>query len=203
MNVQLYLSPRQHFEEMVGAGFTRLKIQTYPAVQSYLVDLLEHYLFAKNLFPEQNDSSGEKQMLTLAEMWLEAGNMANSEKIERLKQLGDRALYVSGFFSDSLQRKIVDVDYYAEMGGAAYASLAGCVREDTSALVYRVFSTRFLEFVDVLSFISQQSMVQTDESVLRLYDRYLRTGSEIARDRLVELGVVTLPIEQTKKGRQD
>ena len=37
--------------------------------------------------------------------------------------------------------------------------------------------------------------------VLRLYDRYLRTGSQLAREKLNELGVLTLPKEQLKQSK--
>lgn len=203
MSVQLFLSPRQHFEELVEAGFSKLKIQAHPSVQTYLVNLLEYYLDTRNLYPSEINESGQRVPQTMAELWLTAGQSSDAERIEKLKQLGDRALYISGFFSDSLQRKVVDVDYYTEMGGAAYATLAQSVREDTSAQVFRVFSKRFVEFADVLSFISNKTLVQNDESLLRLYERYLRTGSELARDQLIEMGVVTLPSEQIKKARQD
>ena len=89
------------------------------------------------------------------------------------------------------------------MGGAAYASLADCVREDDSAQVYRIFSQRFIEFVDVLTYISQQSSVHTDQGLLQLYDRYMRTGSELAKEKLIEMGVLTLPTDQAKLARQD
>ena len=55
-----------------------------------------------------------------------------------------------------------------------------------------------MDFVEVLNYISEKSSVQADQNVLRLYDRYLRTGSELAREKLNELGVVTLPKEQLK-----
>jgi len=203
MSVQLFVSPRQHFEELVGAGFQKLRIQTAPAVQTYLVDLLEYYLDARNLHPREFDENGQKLPQTMAEMWLTAGHLNPHERFEMWKQMGDRALYISGFFSDSLQRKMVDVDYYAEMGGAAYASLADHVREDLNAQVYRIFAKNFLRFADVLSFISQKSMGVSNENVLRLYERYLRTGSQVARDQLLEMGVVTLPADQSKKARQD
>jgi hypothetical protein len=187
-------SPRQYFGEMVEAGFSKRNIKTTPAVQLYMVQLLEHYLDARNLFTRPD---------TLAETFLMASNSQTPEKIELLKKLGDKSLYISGFFGDSLARKIVDLDYYAGMGGAAYASLADCVREDDTAHVYRIFSQRFIEFVDVLTYISQQSSVHTDQGLLRLYDRYMRTGSELAKEKLIEMGVLTLPTDQAKLARQD
>lgn len=199
----LVVTPRDFFYELVKSGFTKRNIDTYPAVQTYLVGLLEHYLDARNLFDEPVDEMGHRQPTTLAEMYLKASGSDYSEKVELLKKLGDRTLYISGFFGDSLQRKIVDIDYYADMGGAAYASLATHTKEDTQAKVYKEFSQKFLDFVEVLTYISHQSFIKSDESILRLYDRYMRTGSEIAREKLVEMGVMTLPLEQNKLARQD
>src|SRR5690606_27621317 len=144
-------TPRQYFSEVVEAGFVKRNIKESPAVQGYLVGLLEHYLDARNLFSQPD---------TLAETFLIASNSQPAERAELLKKLGDKSLYISGFFGDSLSRKLVDLDYYAGMGGAAYASLADCVREDEAAQVFRVFSSRFVEFVDVLTYISHETFVQ-------------------------------------------
>lgn len=168
-----------------------------------MVDLLQHYLDAKNLFDPDFDETGRRIPKTLAEMYLLANNAEDQViKVELLKKLGDRSLYMSGFFGDSLQRKIVDVDYYVNMGGVAYATLASCVREDTSAKVYSTISKRFVDFVDVLTYISHSSFIKSNESVLRLYDRYLTTGSELAREKLTEMGVLPLGQDQSKRGRQ-
>jgi hypothetical protein len=190
----LLATPREFFGEMVEDGFAKRNIKSSPAVQLYMVQLLEYYLDARNLFTRPD---------TLAETFLMATSSPQVEKIDLLKKLGDKSLYIAGFFGDSLARKIVDLDYYAGMGGAAYASLADCVREDDSAHVYRTFSQRFVEFVDVLTYISQKSSVHTDQGLLRLYDRYMRTGSELAKEKLIEMGVLTLPSDQAKLARQD
>jgi len=97
-----------------------------------------------------------------------------------------------------LHRKIVDIDYYTEIGSAAYFNLATWTKEDSLSIIFSTFSKRFNEFVDVLNYVSEKSQVQSDSDVLKLYDRYLRTGSELAREKLNELGVVTLPKEQLK-----
>ncbi|PIS10584.1 MAG: hypothetical protein COT73_08630 [Bdellovibrio sp. CG10_big_fil_rev_8_21_14_0_10_47_8] len=197
------VSSRDYFMEVVEASFVKRNIKTYPAIQSYMVGLLEHYLDARNLFDEPMDEAGNRKPTTLAEMYLTAATAEHAAKIDLLKKMADRSLYISGFFGDSLTRKLVDIDYYAEMGGAAYGNLAECTKEDTVAQIYRTFSSRFIEFVDVLTYISQQSSVQTDQGLLRLYDRYMRTGSELAKEKLIELGVLTLPKDQAKLARQD
>jgi hypothetical protein len=199
----LLLSPRQYFVEIVETGFSKRNLKTIPAVQNYLVELLEFYLDAKNLFEKEIDETGNKKPSTLAEMYLTASGLNGSERHDLLKKLGDKTLYISGFFGDSLNRKLVDIEYYAEMGGAAYASLADISRTNSLVQVYRTFSERFLDFVDVLTYISHQTMVQSDKNVLRLYDRYMQTGSEVARDKLLEMGFLTIPLDQKKHTKQD
>ena len=199
----LFISPADFFKDLVRKGFEQRKLETYPFVESYVVDLLQHYLDAKNLFDPDFDESGRRIPKTLAEMYLIANNAEDQTvKVDLLKKLGDRSLYMSGFFGDSLQRKIVDVDYYVNMGGVAYATLASCVREDTSAKVYSTISKRFVDLVDVLTYISHSSFIKSNESVLRLYDRYMTTGSELAREKLTEMGVLPLGPDQAKRGRQ-
>jgi hypothetical protein len=136
-------------------------------------------------------------------MYLTASQLEHFEKIEKLKKLADKSLYISGFFGDSLNRKLVDLDYYVEMGETAYAALAATVREDLKAQVFKTFAVQFSDFVDVLTVVSQQSLIQGDESVLRLYEKYLRTGSELAKEKLIEIGVVTVPSDQLKRSKQD
>ncbi len=190
------LSPKQFFEGLVDKGFERRKIEVRPAVRSYLVDLLQFYLDAKNLFEDESiNESGVRRPKTLAEIYMVANQSDSATKVEMLKKMADRCLYVSGFFSDSLQRKIVDVDYYCDMGGAAYRDLASCMREEMMAEVYKTFSVRFVEFVDVLNVVSHSTAFASNQNLLRLYEKYIRTGSQLARDQLIEQGVLTVPLE--------
>lgn len=201
--LNLFVSPDDFFKESVRKAFAERKVEAYPHVETYLIKLLQHFLDARNFFDaEATDEFGQRKPKTLAELYLIATNSEHAKKIELLKKLADQSLYMSGFFGDSFDRKIIDVDYYAEMGGAAYRTLADCTREDTMAKVYGTFSQKFVQFMDVLAYISQNSFIQSNQSVLRLYDRYLRTGSELAREKLVEIGVFTLPLDQAKLTRQ-
>lgn len=204
VRTDLFVSPNEFFRDLVRQGFEQRKLQTYPQVESYMVDLLQYYLDAKNLFDPDFDEFGRRVPKTLAEMYLHANSTDDQlQKVELLKKLGDRSLYMSGFFGESLQRKVVDVDYYVQMGGVAYATLATCVRQDTSAKIYSTMSRRFIDFVDVLTLISHNSLINSNESILRLYDRYLTTGSELAREKLTQMGILPMAQEQAKQGKQD
>lgn len=197
----LFVSSRDFFQEIVTDAFERRQVKTFPMVRGYLVDLLEFYVPTSNLFDEQ-DASGKKTRETLAETFLKAQNAEPLTRIELLKKLGDRSLYISGFFADSLQRKLVDVDYYADMGCAAYASLADCVYEDTLAKVYQEFARRFLEFAEVLTYISSRARVTDEENIMRLYETYAKTGSDTAREKLLEKGLIAVPIQNLSTKKQ-
>jgi Mor family transcriptional regulator len=189
----LLISTKDFFEEIVNDAFEKRNFKTFPRVKSYIVQLLEFYVPAANLFDEF-DSSGRRTQKTLAETLLKAQSADALERVELLKKLGDRSLYISGFFGDSLQRKLVDVDYYADMGGMAYGALADCVREDTSAKVYREIGQRFLDYADVLTYVSSRARLHNEENILRLFEMYSKTGSETAREKLLEKGLI--PAEQ-------
>ena len=74
----------------------------------------------------------------------------------------------------------MDLDYYISLGGYAYSRLAS--HDDAFADVFGELAEKFVPVVDVLSDISDRSR-SSNRDVLRLYERWLRTGSE--RDRLL------------------
>lgn len=196
--IEFLVSTKEFFSGVVEEAIAARKMNTFPLAQSYLVSILESYIHTNNLYDTQTED-GKLSRDTLAETFLRAQNSNSMTKIELLKKLGDVSLYVSGFFGDSLSRKIVDVDYYVDMGKTAYGTLAHEIKEDTSRKVFKDFSKRFLEYVEILTTISQKSFVQNDESILRLYEKYLKTGSELARETLETKGIVTIPFDKDKK----
>ena len=98
-----------------------------------------------------------------------------------------------------MKRKVVDIDYYAEIGGRAYDCLATESHENLYSRVYEEISVKFLDFVDVLTLISQKSLVQSNEDLLRLYDRYITTGSELAKEQLLEKGLIPTETKKTEQ----
>ena len=115
-----------------------------------------------------------------------------------LKQIGDLSLFISGFFSDSLRRKLVDVDYYVSIGGFAYNTLSRH-ESDTFSPVFAELAEKFADFVDVLSEVSERTSCASNLDLLRLYERWLKTGSRRCGQLLVERGVVpNLSVRQNR-----
>lgn len=183
----------EFFKEAVRDAFSSRKIQAPPFAETYMVNLLEHYVVAEHYLEKQG---------TLAETLLTAVQSEHSTKVELLKRLADRTLYTCGFFSDSFERKLIDVDYCVDMAGTAYSLLAQSTREEVLAEVYDIYSKRFSEFVEALNYISEKSQIQSTSNVLRIYDRYLKTGSDLAREKLSDLGIVPISKADQKKVSQ-
>jgi hypothetical protein len=203
MGAHLFISPKDFFKEAVRDAFSKIKVEAFPMAEDYLVNILEHYVVASHLYDvEEYNEQGQKRPSTLAETLLIAAQSQHATKVDMLKKLGDRTLYVCGFFSDSFQRKVIDVDYCAEMAGTAYRILAQSTKEDTLCQVYSLYSKKFLVFVEALNYISEKSQLQSSENVLRIYDRYLKTGSELAREKLSNLGIIPISRVDQKKVSQ-
>lgn len=206
--IGLFVKPAEFFKERISEAKERQHFNTSEIAEFYLVELLARFMLSSNLFePHTNEngqghSHGHSQEDPLAILLLKAQSkdVEVSEKIKLLKKLGDTSLYISGFFGDSLNRKIIDLDYYREMGSIAYRSLSGTIKDDSFQKLYQELHEKFSGFVDVLTEISQQGFIQSNQNLLKLYDLYQRTGSEIAKKQLEEKG---LPITLQQKPGPD
>jgi hypothetical protein len=172
-------SVSEFFQEAVSEAMRNQGVDTSPITESYLVNLLGEFL----THPITNDALGVK---------LAASTLASpEERIRQLKDVGDTSLYVTGFFSDSLARRLLDVDYYIQMGGTAYGQLARHYRDRPEfSDVYFELGINFPRFVDVLAEVSETSQLTTNTGVVQLYERWLRTGSEWIARRLRQRGVI-------------
>lgn len=173
-------TPTEYFKELVDASLARQRVHAGDLTTYYLVNLLCQFVRL-----DRAPDADKPLALRLAGALQSAG----TEQRARLRSLGDFSLFVTGFFSDSLNRRPVDVDYYVSMGEYAYGSL-GRSEADSFAEVFADLATRFVGFADVLADVSERSTLRSSSDVLRLYEKWLRTGSSRDRDRLIERGIV-------------
>jgi len=102
----------EYFKELVDVALSHQGLNTQELTAYYVVQLLASFL-QRPLTDEHRDETPLALRLAQA---LESGGVRQRVT---LKEIGDVALFVSGFFSDSLNRKLVDVDYYVSIGGCA------------------------------------------------------------------------------------
>lgn len=176
--------PTEYFKELVESAVSRQQVRANELTTYYLVDLLCRFMRPDQRIPF-NDDPGEPLALRLRRA-LDSGGL---EQRARLRNLGDFSLFMSGFFSDSFSRRAVDVDYYVSMGEYAYGSLS---RREADAFgeVFSELARKFVPYMDVLSDVSEQSGVRSSADVLRLYEKWLRTGSPRAGQQLMDRGIL-------------
>lgn len=175
-------SPAEYFRELVESALHRQHVQATDLTEYYLVNLLCRYV-------RLDGSEAGESAQPLAIRLVRALESGGSEQRERLRRLADFSLFMSGFFSDSFARRVVDVDYYKSMGEYAYASLSR--REDDDfADVFAELARKFVGFMDVLADVSERTTLKSSHDVLRLYEKWLRTGSPRDGQRLVERGIL-------------
>jgi hypothetical protein len=176
-------TPIEFFKGQLESALARQQLRASGLTSYYLVDLLCRFMRPDMRIPFNDD-----QRQPLALRLRRALETAGLEQRARLRNLGDFSLFMSGFYSDSLRRSAVDVDYYVSMGEYAYSSLA---RRDEDAFggVYAELGRKFVPFMDVLTDISERTSQSSSRDVLRLYEKWLRTGSTRTGQQLVEQGI--------------
>jgi hypothetical protein len=171
----------EYFRELVETALHHQHLAARDVTAFYLVNLLTGFIHVDRADGDDDEPLGVRFAKALQEAGIRQRN--------GLRQVGDMSLFISGFFSDSLNRSLVDVDYYIHLGGSAYGSLA---RHEDGAFgeVFNELSEKFPAFVDVLGEVSEQSAVTSNSDVLRLYEKWMRTRSRRSGDLLVSRGVV-------------
>lgn len=177
-------TPIEFFKEEVEAACERQHLRPQPHTSYYVVSLLAECVHLHRA--GAGDAMGSDEPLGVK--LLRSLHTGGSLQRLGLKQVGDASLFISGFFSDSLRRGLVDVDYYVSIGGYAYRSLV--TNDDTLSPIFAELSEKFVAFVDVLSEVSARTSLTNDADLLRLYEKWVRTGSKRNGTLLAERGIV-------------
>ncbi len=188
---------RDYFRESIDAAIEHQGVKVDPHAAHYVVNLLTLFSRSDDLYQDHGHSYGIKP---LALMMVDAADAPTvAERNFSLQRIGDVALFIAGFFADSLAHKIVDLDYYINMGGNAYGSLSqeirGTFRGQVLAGVYRELARKFQIVVDVLNEVRDSARQSSDIDLLRTYEVWLLTGSKRAAELLKQNGVI--PVAQS------
>ena len=179
-------TPSLFFRDQLITAMEHQRVSTSAFTESYLVNLLSAFAKGEKL-PSREPGFDETPLALLYARSLQASRF---ERAVLLRTTADTALFVSGFFAESLGGDS-EIRYYASLGGRAYAVLGReHEREDPSGTcVFSELAARFLEFADVLAEVSERTRLSSPLSVLRLYERWAETGSRRAAALLAELGI--------------
>jgi hypothetical protein len=169
----------EYFRDRVGRALRNQGVATDPLTEFYLVNLLAEFSRAR---------LGDEP---LAIKMCEGMQATPGERAHKLREIGDTSLFVSGCFPDSLNRSLIDVDYYINMGEVAYGYLGRMTRvgdQGSLASVWSELSSKFSRYVEVLGEVANDGTATSSACVLRLYEKYVRTGNEAVLAKLERHG---------------
>lgn len=193
---------RQHFHQTVCAAIDNQNIEASEHTIIYLVNLLTKFADSKKLYDK---SSHSLTLKPLAHHYIDAlSHSSESNRHRTLKRLGDIALFIAGIFSDSFNKRIIDIDYYIGMGGNAYAYLSATLKNNehyqVHGCIYDELASGFTEYVDVFTEVSEQSHLSSHKDLLRLYEIWMKTDSKRAEKKLKEYGIY--PVKSMEHSRK-
>ncbi len=207
-----------YFEEAVGAAVKSRQVEVTEGAKAYLVGLLSEFAHPDPLIEDSLDRP-------LVFLLHEALRLNGAERFQRLRALGDAALYVSGFFADHIENRGMPADYVARVGATAYGGAAAmlgkrarvserahsegaCGRPDTRDRsepvegrkraaadddVLGELASHFGQYVEVLEVVADTALASQahgERGLLRLYERWLRSGSTTLASELCARGLV-------------
>jgi hypothetical protein len=179
------------FHELLQGALADEGLVLDEASVSYLLNLCADFAKSESLHGcESDDETG-----TPALVWLyrRAQRGDRGVRFQAYRHLGDVALVVSGFFATHIERErsLVGVDYYVQMGSAAYGNAAHLAEPTGFRSMLTELSAKFRPLVEVLTRVAEQTSMPVARDVAALYERFHRnpTSAELHR-RLLAGGLI-------------
>lgn len=178
-DIDLASNLESFFQTLVDDAVKTQHCAATEAAEFYLAGLLADYAR-----PERLGAETLERPITL--LLDEALRSDGRERFERLKSLGDGVLYTTGFFADHLSTRGVELRYVRALGARAYDGAAAMLRQGSGAAsgapdVFRELSDNFSDFAEVVSLVADvlqaNSAHNSNRQVVRLYERWVKTGS--------------------------
>jgi len=191
---------REYVRTSIEDVIAKRGVDLDPHAAHYVVNLITLYSRSEELYEDDGENYGLKP---LALMLADAADAPSpAERTQSLQRIGDVALFIGGFFIESLASKAVDVDYYIYMGGNAYGSLSeevrGTFRGNVFADVYRELAAKFLVVIDILNEVRDGARQESDIDLLRTYEVFQKTGSRRAENLLRKQGIVPITTAKSR-----
>lgn len=185
--VDVSASSQAFFGEVMTLAIEDHGIDTSRESEIYLVSLVSDHALHPGGLGDLSQPFG----LRLAK----ALHTHGGERFERLRSLGDDVLFLSGFFSDHLRRRGVELGYAADLGQVAYGNIATMLRRHAAdgPPVFDELAVKFSGFVELLQHVADilaARAARDDQAIVELYERWSRSRSAVLADALLQLGVM-------------
>ena len=183
----------EFFQEVISDAIRVRRVDATAAAASYLVALLCDYAH-----PDEQAGATFNQPLTF--VLHDALEAAGADRFRRLRSLGDHALYALGFFGGHIEQRGIDRGYVSSVGATAYTHAAAMIRGKAQRAVragapdvLSELAAKFDRFAAVLRDVAEGTLAcgaRDERSMVKLYERWLKTGSSRLAEELGARGIV-------------
>ncbi|MDY6821387.1 MAG: hypothetical protein SVN78_07185 [Deferribacterota bacterium] len=186
--MKVYKNTKALFAELIDEFEKKLGITLSEYSKIYLMSFLEKLAESYEHFYIL--AIDEKPLI---EILLEALHKDLFKKITELKLVGDICLLFSGLYPDYTSNKIIDIDYYINIGRSSYSFIANTYRnlkskEDLYTL-YLKLTEEFQSLTSILTEISDEINLLNKNNIYNILNRWNKTGikkySEILKNNKI------------------
>lgn len=130
----------------------------------YSSDVLDKFALSQTYF---EFSEGKVREKILGLKLLEASQFGREEQRKIYKEVADTALFVCGYFSESTHNKLVDAQYYSQLGKMAYSHLnnLGPSFLDIPSF-YNMVATCFESMTTLMSLLASQNRTGVEHNLI-------------------------------------
>ncbi len=153
----------------------------------YSSDVLDKFALSQDYF-DVIDGKVREKILGLKLM--EAAQYSREEQKRIYKEVADMSLLVCGYFAESTHKKLVDAQYYAQIGKTAYSHLntVGTSFLDIPRF-YQMFATCFESMTTLMSILASQNKLGDNNLIFK---KVLRDEAVSDQEMLVS-GMIPAP----------
>lgn len=134
------------------------------SVLYYSSEVLEKHALSSDFF---EISEGKVREKILGIKLLEATQLSRVEQKKVFREVGEMSLLVCGYFAESVNKKLVDTNYYAQLGKMAYGNLNNIAPSflDIPSF-YKLVATCFESLTTLLAIMASKNRRGDDKHLL-------------------------------------
>lgn len=150
----------------------------------YSSDVLDKFALSEDFF---ETSDGKVREKILGMKLLEASQFDREEQKRIYKEVGDMSLMVCGYFAESVNRKLVDREYYIQLGKMAYSHLNNVTPKFFDIPhFYGMVSTCFDSLTTLMSILASKERGHENNLVFKK----VMKGEELTDAELLSAGIL-------------
>ncbi len=146
--------------------------------------VLDRYALSDSYF-EFNEGRVREKILGMK--LLEAGTLPLDAQKRTYQEVGDTALMLCGYFSESVSKKLVDLSYYAQVGKTAYGRLnAFAPRHLDVPDFYSVLASSFENVTSLISMLASKDKFEDPRQ--KIFEKVMK--GEASAQELLAAGIL-------------